>query len=208
MLVNYDLKSAVLCGPRTASSMLRKVLTEDHGWEPIGGHHDGPLRLSPTPTPEKVARWQKEDPKDWQFYTTVRNPFDALVSWWAQKVENQKKNRERFKPPISVGFLKWLWEDSKTVFPHAPPNGHPIFWRFAWEKYGGHATNVFRFEQLEKDLRWAFAVWGHNPPETFPVVNATPTRPEGHYRDFWSPEAVAYFSATFKEELARLGYEF
>ncbi len=82
MYFHFDKKVGFIAHPRTASSSTAHVLMQQMGFVIKGDHH----AFDPT--------WNLND---WEFFCTVRNPFDVMVSWFY--------NQKREKP-----FSRWLPE--------------------------------------------------------------------------------------------------
>jgi hypothetical protein len=72
---NPDARLAFLAHPRAASHSVARALQDQAGFVPVGTHHAGR---------DVVAdRWPES--ANWTFFCVVRNPYDALVSWWYKR---------------------------------------------------------------------------------------------------------------------------
>lgn len=177
-----------LVAPKTGSTAVRKYLRTQRFY---------PAQLTGGPVlnlrggTNKNHNWLTEHPGDgWSVATTVRNHWDALVSWWSYTYINRG---EQEIEPFIHGLLDdathqdWFWPD-----PHR-----------MWGAYTAHADAVLRHETLEADLsRWL----GHSVDLS--RENVSPQRDGRHYSEFYTPDLRAFVGDWYREEIAELGYSF
>lgn len=161
-----------LAHPRTASVATAQAL-QRVGFLPSavkrsGRHHD-PL---------------DDERQGWRVLTTVRNAWDAAVSWvfFRCKGEPPSWDLDTFK--THLGELNHYIRDGR------------MWWHLE------QATRVLRFERLEGDLADEVGELG------LPRVNVSADRHGRHYRDFYMPETRDFVGELFAPEIAALGQAF
>lgn len=188
MYVHPKLRVAYLAHPRTASQATAwalmqqvefvKVLPDgDRVREVQGQHHDGP----PAELAERVQR------EGWTVLTTVRNHYDALVSWWYYR--NRPQGLDRF-----VRELPWM---HTGYFPEP---------REMWALHSGLATRVLRYERLQRDLTRALERVALGPVHV-PTVNVSEERTRRAYRPYYDEATRRWVRHWWGEEMEELGYE-
>jgi hypothetical protein len=183
MIVHHEARVIYLSHPRTASVATEKALRS------IGFRWAG-----------KVSRHARLIDSDWwrtlptaeretfEILTTVRNPYDALASWW--------HHRDLGHPRLSVDWVHaFLAHDPKYVM------GGRL-----WALHGDDATTVLRFESIADDLEDALASAGLDMPD-FPLLNRTQRRRYRPYWDFYDDETAEYVAFCLAEDLSEYGYE-
>jgi hypothetical protein len=149
---------------------------------------------------------------------TVRNPFDSLVSLYF---------KQRFKyQPLLGDAGSWVNRSPRYVDRMKYAQKHSFnrwFFRMSYRKvikrlllgrgsmyddYTRGVDVVLRYENLEKDLREAFARAGIRWEADIPIVNRTDERPSRDYRAFYSRPAAAAARFAFSDDLKRYGYRF
>jgi hypothetical protein len=183
MIVHHEARVIYLSHPRTASVATEKALRS------IGFHWAG-----------KVSRHARLVDSDWwralppteratyEVLTTVRNPYDALASWW--------HHRDLGHPRLSVDWVHaFLTHDPKYVL-----HGR------LWALHGDDATTVLRFESIADDLGCALAAAGLDMPD-FPPLNQTQRRGVRPYQDFYDDETREYVAFRLADDLSQYGYE-
>lgn len=146
-------------------------------------------------------------------FTSVRNPFDSLVSLHA-KLTNQyvpllddpdafihrkPKMLEDLHFARDHSFSEWIvWKYGSL---EADPSRH---------LYGGfiHGVDrIMRFERLQHDFDEVMAEVGVTEGTEIPVLNVTEGRPES-YRDQYDDPARRTVERVFAADLERFGYAF
>jgi len=158
-----------LCNPRTASVATSRTLLELPGARKVGYHH--------------AAVDEVDDHAGEPTVATVRNPYDALVSWY------------HHLPDSDFGdFLRRY--DHHPFIKGRPPD---LFWQC------GPDTHVLRFETVQHDLD-AFLVGLGLPTLRLFRRNVTTskTRP---WRDYYDDRTAAIADERFGHVADRWGYD-
>jgi hypothetical protein len=180
MYAHREKKIAYLAHPRTASTSTAAALQTLPGWKLTGshGHHDG---LHGIPGGERP---------EWLVLTTVRNPFDLVVS---DSFSSFKKLAAQGKLEFQVPLFREVVETNSWL--------RRRFWHV------DEADVVMRFETIQNDLEAALAMRGEPMPE-LPRKAVSASRAGRHYRDFYNDETRAYVEGAFAPELEAHGYRF
>lgn len=150
--------------------------------------------------------------------TTVRNPFDSLVSLYVKKREAYQ---ERLKDPNSwVHRVRGYVEDMEYCRTHTFEQW--LLKRYAVSglekvlgrgrrslsnRYTEGVATVMRFEQLQEDFESVMRSLGVEGDVTIPSVNATRQR-RTEYQEYYTPNARRLVEYVFRRELDRYGYTF
>jgi len=134
----------------------------------------------------------------WEDYlkvVSVRNPWDALVSfffWWRDVEKNRKM------PQVFDGFIHW-----HLGSPH-PPTNLP-HWLLDGQLY---ADYYIRFENLDEDCRKLFERFGL-PYEGLPRLK-TKARVANplHYSNFYDEETKEWVGRKYAKIIKHFGYKF
>lgn len=186
MHIHTEKQLMYLGHPRTASTSTGIAL-ETVGFVQV--LNDPHLRIKDLPNWRRKALGMM-DLKDWAIFTTVRNHWDAAVSWAIPR--NDKPLPEEFTVDY---FRKGLDEPWITE--------HELY---SWHSHD--ATYFLRFEQLEVYLGYFLALRGLDPVSLGYFNDWRYRRLDREYRDFFTPETEDYVRIRFKEEIARFGYTF
>lgn len=127
-------------------------------------------------------------------FTTVRNPFDSLVSQWA-KLRFRANREGGWVQSRAVSFPSWI----EKRFAHADPTSMHA-------EYVEGVDVVLRFERLAADLDDLLASRGL-PSIIVARENATVERSPDH-REYYDDRAREIVARVFREDLARFDYEF
>ncbi len=119
---------------------------------------------------------------------TVRNHYDALVSWWL------KYTREGRGQPDFLLFLKSHLDNSPFIQENRLFSRHLCY-----------ADHVLRYESLETDLNTLLERVAL-PRVKLEHINTTAGKL--HYSTYYTTEIKAFVADFFAEELAALGYQF
>lgn len=178
MYVNQDARAIYVAHPRTASRSTADALW-GAGFTRRFKHHG---RVS-----DEFPRLDVDtDPEEWSVATTVRNHFDALVSWRLRKGEDLE-----FTETWLRGFV-----GNEDFVRH-----HRLYWRHIEA-----ATRVMRFETLQTDLNdWLHAL-GLSEVELTRQGQTRPT--DEHYSNYYGERERLFVEAFFFDELRRLSYSF
>ena len=150
--------------------------------------------------------------------TTVRNPFDSLVSLYVKKREGYQ---ERLKDPTSwVHIVRGYVEDMEYCRTHTFDEWlhkrYPVSKvdrllgrgrRSLYGRYTEGVSTVMRFERLQEDFEAVMRRAGVEGDVTIPTVNTTRQRGRS-YQDYYTPEARRLVEYVFKPELDLYGYTF
>jgi hypothetical protein len=175
MAVYFPDKFVYLANARTASKATRNALFTIGGSAVLrAGHHVHRVAL-----PSELQKLQA--------VTTVRNPYDALVTWYIKRrdaSDNQSFARFLAEPAERTHNTAWAYPDS--VFVH-------------------HDADVFlRYETLQDDLSFFLELHGL-PPVQLPKDNIT--NDKRHYRSYYtSQETIDRATELCQRDLDLYGY--
>lgn len=161
-----------LATPRTASTATRDALLEAGGTR-IVPHH---ISL------KDIAQHNGEP-----VVTTIRNPYDALVSWWLADTSNHNRRRPFHEFIASFEHKKGNFERSGLLLYHAPT-----------------ADIIVRYENLEPELVGAFERCGLGK---IPLERKHVTPNKKTWRSYYYPAAIEAANRRFGAEVERYGYE-
>jgi hypothetical protein len=150
--------------------------------------------------------------------TTVRNPYDSLVSLYVKK---RVSYQELLKDPASwVHRVRGFVEDIEFCRSHSFEEwltkryavGHidRLLGRGRRSLYGRYTAGVavvMRFERLQQDFDAVMRRLGIEGDVTIPSINATQHRTTS-YQGYYTPEARRIVEYVFKPELEQYGYTF
>lgn len=192
MLVNDEKRLIYLAHPRTGSRSVKTALVSEWGgFRESGPHHSGP---APSMCDDE---WE-----GYQFFTTVRNHWDAVVSWWFNAV-GQADN-----PKLTVPWLRRWMKGNRNYFHTDPGIGElvsiPRMWWFL-DLYP--RPHVLRFETLQEDFHNFLGSRGFSVTK-LPHVGIGTFRGGVHYQEVMTAEVRAFIEETFGEEIEELGYRY
>ena len=130
----------------------------------------------------------RERPAGWQVFSTVRNTYDAIASWYTNRVSGDYE--------CDALYLERMFKELTHYFPD--PN------RF----FGLHldvSTDVLRYESLEQGLQKLLNSYGLGPV-ILPKSNVNSHRRGRHYHDIITGSGRQWIEARFGPEIAELGY--
>jgi hypothetical protein len=188
MYVNHHQKLIFLAHPRTASRAVAKALNIWSGFHPVGPHHAGPGGLY----------------EDYRCFTTVRNHWDALASWWWNA---NGQSPEAVKGKISSAWLLRWWSKNKNYFHLDPEKGVVTKPRLWWFLDSFPPPAILHYETLVDDFH-AFLGAYKMSPTRIPVVGLNKFRAGRHYQEVFTPEAAELVQRTFASEIEELGYRY
>jgi hypothetical protein len=182
MYVNREHKFLYLAHPKTGSTATAEALKNQLGFPNTHDHHG---RLS-----DAEKRYDIETDEDWVICTTVRNHFDAVVSW--------------FSPIITEYFTADVLESAMRNSLYWFPQQGSYY--TAWHLEA--ANFVIEYENVQTELNEALRTAGLGCVE-IPYTNPTRERTSrNHYSEWYKPSGVEYIRDTYTQELNHLGYEF
>ena len=195
---------------KTGGTSLSRVLVESLDAEHYGGT-DSHIHLS-------RAHADYPRTRAYRAAAFVRNPWDRLVSWYAEILQNGRR----------VPWWERLWNRRYNLLRHqvlAHTDSFESFLRLGpgfRSRLGYHPfrTNqvdwltdgdgrvavdfVGRFERLEHDARELCAMFGVEP-SSIPHLNASARR---SYRDYYTAETRDMVARRFERDVEAFGYDF
>jgi len=164
--------------PKTASIATKRTL-ESLGATELGGHH------------EQLPEWCRPILESGGIImSTVRNPFDLMVSWYFHYQRKLGGQVRSFKDWITLFFQN--------------PNDYVRLGSFRGLQW---TNRILRFENLQADFDAVLAEIGVEPTviEQWNVSHLREGRP---YREFYDDETRELVASQFWQELADLDYCF
>lgn len=159
----------------------------------------------------------KEEAFSFLSFTTVRNPFDSLVSLYIKKKIDYKpllSDRESwvYRLPGYARDMRFCQNNSFNAWIFRN------FWKRVIKQIVGLDTSMYRpftegvdmiihFEDLENGFRNVLKEIGVDYKNSIPLVNVTSDRSKD-YRIFYSRSARKIVELVFKRDLTRYGYDF
>lgn len=178
MYIIPDWKFCFLASPRTGSKAIAKVLTEKYGAILVGSHHT---------TPDEHSEYKLNS--EWTICSTIRNHWDALISWWF-KIER----RGRMTPLAE--FLPRFCESNPNFVSN----------RQLWWKNIPFTNHPLRYEHLNADLDQALVAVGLPPVDLSVITDSK--RNGAPYQVFYKGATSEWVAKYFQEEIDRYGYKF
>lgn len=177
MYINDEKKTIFLCHPRTGSRAVSKALVDWCGFKAQHSHHAGP---------------QKGEYEDYFKFTTVRNHWDAITSWWYNAVGQSSQAQ------LTVPWVRKWFKGNANYF------RLPRLWWFLGEFPDIH---VMRYETLLEDYHNTLGSRGCSPTK-LPMVGYGTFRKSRPYQEVVTPEVRAFIQETFADEIEELGYTY
>lgn len=177
----HDQKIAFLAHPRTASTSTRDALLKI-------GFHDNPLTR---PRLSHHTRLSKKLSPDWIVFTTVRNHYDTIISWYFK--DNVWKDQ-----PLNVEWLDRFLGSEDEI--HDWVGGKRL-----WSMHLPFTTHILRFENIQQDLNDVLALRGLGPAK-MQLANVSTHRHKQHYTEVFDKKTRRYVYDRFGEEMEELGY--
>lgn len=163
-------KFVILTNPRTGSTAIRDTLNGKPDCKICGRQHTSLHQIKGLVGTEKVA-------------ITVRNPFDAVHSWWMNVNQDEWDS-----------FLEFIKNFNNRQF---APTGR-LFWLTPRE-----GSFVIRFESIQRDFDRFMQMVGM-PNYELLRVNVTPDK--GDYREAYGPEEVEAVRTRFYDDFKEFNY--
>ena len=170
---------AFIAHPKSASTATMEVL-RTLGAQLYGNHHE---------VREDWCRPILES--DGLVMSTIRNPFDVMVSWYFHYAN-------RRKGVVMEPFKEWLpW-----ILDHPNPYlGQGMFFGLPW------TNRVLRYENLQADFDSALSEVGLEPV-AIPLANVSHLRERCPYQEMYIPKLRGLIEQHFEDELSDYGYSF
>jgi len=172
----------MICHPKTGSQSMQQCLREAFRARPVDGMHYF--------NAEECERIQSAGGI---VASTVRNPFDLMVSWYFYSEHDPKYNGQH---PTIMPFTEWL--------PRILISGNG--WIEKGMFYGANSCNrMFRFEHnLEVQLNNCLLDCGLTPVKLPHLAKTGHT----HYSHYYNKECVDKVARYFCDDINEWGYEF
>jgi hypothetical protein len=151
-------------------------------------------------------------------FTSIRNPFDSLVSLyikkkdkyypllsdhesWVYRVPNYVKDMKFCKKHT---FNAWIYKNfSKHLVKLLLGGGRVSI----FNNFTQGVNEIIRFENLQKDFQQILNKAGINKQLTVPKINITANR-QRDYRQYYSSMSRLMVAYIFKNDLRQYGYQF
>ncbi len=172
-------------------------------------------RHSNLPTLMRHGHVNQEERSRLLVFTTVRNPFDHVVSTYFKRraiVDGRlarpnailtTRRVESLEESVKQTFEQWILQRWRRPGPLGRFRG-PVSWRYGHTK---DVDQVLRFEQLQADFDALLARVGYQGTIELGLVNTTPGR-EPDYRRYYTARAQRHVEQAWRAELDRYGYGF
>lgn len=179
MYIIPEWKFAFLAAPRTGSKAIARALLDHRGAELIGSHH-----TLPDDHPEI------EIDSSWTVCSTIRNHWDAMISWWF-KIERTAKAMT----PLAKFLPRFCANNPNFV-----QDGQ------LWNKTLSYSNAVLRYEWLQADFDLALVRAGMAPLDMTKIVDST--RMATPYQVCYKQATKLWVGKQFAKEIAKCGYKF
>lgn len=159
-----------------------------------------------TMNPEYIHINRVKDYEKYRRVVIVRNPFDRLVSCWADKINSEVGNKtwaKRFVEPIGLphGTPFDVWARAVCKHPDDQSDRH-YRTQTALVTHEGEFLPT-EIVKVEDGTFWD--VLGIDPWDGGKKVNHTPRKP---YQEYYDDELIELVAERYKEDLQRFGYKF
>lgn len=149
-------------------------------------------------------------------FTTVRNPFDSLVSLYSKLARDAEvaksqgvaavpggaQRGKRALRASELGFNGWILEN------HAAGRISEDGRETANQRFSKGCAHRLRFEHLQEDFDEMCRLEGLAPLEPIARINKTDVRQDASYRDWYTQETRDRLLLWFRWDLDELGYRF
>jgi hypothetical protein len=225
-IICHDLRLLFVQAPRTGCTAIEKLLLDRFGGVNVPAANildaEGFIRIQRKHCTINQLLADGLIPADYATrfttVTTVRNPFDSLVSMYVKK---RDKYQERLADPASwLHQVRGYVEDMEFCRTHsfevwltrryAVGTLDRLLGRGRRSLYGRYTKGVavvMRFERLQPDFEAMMRTLGVSDDVTSPNINATNQR-KARYQDYYTPEARRLVEHVFRFELQHYGYDF
>jgi hypothetical protein len=221
-----DLRLLFVQAPRTACTAIEILLVQRFGGESLPPENildrDGFIRVQSKHCTIPQLRAEGLLPADYASryttLTTVRNPFDSLVSLYVKK--RDKYEKDVADPTSWVHSVRGYVEDIEFCRTHTFSEWAMKRYavgrldrllgkgrRSLYGRYTAGVETVMRFERLQQDFEAVMRRLGIEDGVTIPAVNRTAQR-SSRYQEYYTPETRKLVEYVFRDELTRYGYSF
>lgn len=212
--------------PRTGCTAIEKLLCDRFGGESLPRTEilddEGFIRVGRKHCSIRQLLAERLIPADYRSHltvvTTVRNPYDSLVSLYVKK---RDKYQERLNDPDSwIHRVRGYVEDMEYCRTHtfeewltkryAVGPLDAVLGRGRRSLYGRYTEGVevvMKFERLQRDFESLMRRLGVEEDVTIPNVNPTPRR-SAAYQTYYTRKSRRIVAHAFKHELDEYGYVF
>jgi hypothetical protein len=227
-IICRDHRLLFIQAPRTGCTAIENLLQERFGGESLPSADimgdDGFVRVGRKHCTIRQLLAEGLIPSDYSqrmtTVTSVRNPFDSLVSLYVKRREKYHGERFLKNPDSWVHTARGLAEDMDFCRTHSFDEW--LTKRYAVtrldqllgrgrralsEKYTNGVSIVMRFERLQDDFAAMMRGLGVSGDVTIPTINTTQER-RAAYQDYYTPAGRALVEYVFHHELRRYGYSF
>lgn len=180
--------------PRSGStSLLRTFSCDDY-------HHD-PMQYYCDIKKDKIHRYK--------CYMVVRNPWDRMVSWWHQHTKKSGHWMCEYKT-----FSEWILSGDYERWTTHPRGSDPrLETKWYWENHSpliqknfikndlGVKVNLIKLENLKSEFRLI------HPERNLRHENTSGAK-KGHYRTYYTEEALQVINKFLEEDIELLDYTY
>lgn len=220
-VLSRSLSYLYVMAPRTGCTAVGDVLCKEReGWwfpEEDILNEDGdiavPRKHTTVPQLVDAGLLERKELKELFVFSSVRNPFDSLVSLWVKKRTSYQPLLD--DPDSFVNQTPGFAEDMEFVVDHTfsewierqyadlVGDGRQ---RHLYGPYLRDVDHVMRFENLQDGLDDVMRHLGA-PPIEIPLLNPTEGRRDD-YRTYYTDRARSIVESVFAADLERFGYRF
>ena len=189
MYLHHDAKLMYLANPRTATKSTAQALIS------VGFSQVDNVCASPSGLHHLTVKESERSTDGWTVFCTVRNHWDAVVSWmcfWdAETAEIAESGRLWTVDQMrrSLDGNKWVADDR------------------LWHRHVPDSKLLMRFESLGTDLGTVLCLAGIQMP-VLQHLDANEIRGGRPYQRFFTVETQDYVAERFAEEIRELGYSY
>lgn len=200
MYFNPLVNVALVTPPKIASRQQSET-AETRGFYSIGNHHEGPHNIGGRDLESAFWRWWEADQDRTIFYTTVRNHFDILSSWFFSGWQHTCP--KPWPEKVNTEFLEiWMWHQPKVF------TARNKLFRYAWEL---PRARIMRYETVRDDfdkMLRTFNLGGLRPWEFQWDPSHKSAKKPRDWWNFWETSAIQWVEDEMEGELKRFGYSF
>jgi len=204
MYIDFQRKVGFLAHPKTGTQTVSSILTENLGFKPVGGHHDGPNNLCSNLMGPWISKWNclsLKEKDEFSWFCTVRNPYDLVVTWWSGK-----RLQEAYWDGIDGRCIMEIFSKSPQWYPYSAIGR--IF-RFLYDPLPGCLDSIVKLENLEEEMRDVLLSYGYKKEDIprFPHKGRHPYKRRDEPLACFKQNGLNYMARIYGEEIRSLGYE-
>ncbi len=184
MWILPEKKICFLANPKTASLATAQTL-EMLGFKSFGDQHC-------IPAASGWRRWQEID-DTWIVFSTVRNHFDLMVSWFFHNT----------KTPAASKYFGWPFERFLYEWAHNPKwfRNNQVYWERT-----PLCNRILRYETLQTDFCDLLTGCGLQDL-TLQVANVSKNRRARAHHGFYSKKSIEFMVSKFGAEMSLYNYD-